>query len=153
MAAQLPKTQDALGQAIAARRLDAKPYWHLERARQGDSRKVPVELVVNGEAVAQQMIEADGSVQELSWEIDIQQSSWVAVRILPSMHSNPIFVEVAEAPIRANQRSAQWCLDAVEVCWNQKSPRFRSSEKAAARAAYDQARDVYAAIVKSFEQQ
>lgn len=153
VAAQLPKTQDALGQAIAARRLDAKPYWHLERARQGDSRKVPVELVVNGEAVAQQMIEADGSVQELSWEIDIQQSSWVAVRILPSMHSNPIFVEVAEAPIRANQRSAQWCLDAVEVCWNQKSPRFRSSEKAAARAAYDRARDVYAAIVKSFEQQ
>lgn len=151
LAAMLPENRDALGESIAARRLDEKPYWHLERARQGKSRQVPVELVVNGEPVSQQMIEADGSVKELSWEIDFQQSAWVAVRILPSMHSNPIFVEVDQAPIRANPRSAQWCLDAVEVCWNQKSPRFRGSEQTAARAAYDKARDVYAAILKSFE--
>ena len=45
---------------IRNRPLDQKPYWHVERARIGDSRKVPVELIVNGESVARQEIEADG---------------------------------------------------------------------------------------------
>src|SRR5690606_29846242 len=49
VAAMLPETRDALGQSIAARRLDEKPFWHLERARQGDTRQVPVELIVNGQ--------------------------------------------------------------------------------------------------------
>src|SRR5688500_5429778 len=33
---------------IRSQPLDEKPYWHVERARVGNSRKVPVELVVNG---------------------------------------------------------------------------------------------------------
>ncbi len=39
---------------IRSRPLDQKPYWHVERARIGDTRKVPVELIVNGEAVERQ---------------------------------------------------------------------------------------------------
>ena len=39
------------GRQIKDIRLDQKPYWHVERARIGDTRKVPVELIVNGHAV------------------------------------------------------------------------------------------------------
>ncbi|MCA9130227.1 MAG: CehA/McbA family metallohydrolase [Planctomycetales bacterium] len=145
--AMLPEKQTALGQQIAARRLDEKPYWHLERARQGDSREVPVELVVNGQSVATKLIKADGSVQELEFDADISHSSWIAVRILPSMHSNPIFVEVDGHPIRASRKSAEWCRDAVDVCWNQKRKQIRVEEIGPAKAAYDQARALYASIV------
>jgi hypothetical protein len=147
VAAMLPETRDALGRSIAARRLDEKPYWHLERARRGESRKVPVELIVNGQSVAQQMIVADGSPQELEFEVDLPHSSWLAIRILPSMHSNPIFIEVAGEPIRASRRSATWCRDAVDVCWSQKHTKMRQEEIQAAKQAYDQARETYAKIL------
>jgi len=132
---------------IRQRPLDQKPYWHVERARLGDTRKVPVELIVNGEAVAKKEIPADGSVQQVEFAFTPQKSSWVAVRIFPSSHTNPIFVEVDGKPIRANRRSAQWCRDAVDVCWKQKSPRIREEEKQAARAAYEKAREVYRQIM------
>ncbi len=147
VAAMLPKNRDSLGKSIASRRLDEKPYWHLERARQGETRKVPVELIVNGQSVAQQMIVADGSPHALEFEVDLPHSSWVAVRILPSMHSNPIFVEVAGQPVRASRRSASWCRDAVDVCWSQKRTKMRQEEIQAAKQAYDQARATYAKIL------
>ncbi|HEX5104914.1 MAG TPA: hypothetical protein VFV87_13935, partial [Pirellulaceae bacterium] len=73
--------------------------------------------------------------------------SWIAVRVFPSSHTNPVFVEVDGQPIRASKRSAQWCLDAVETCWNQKVKQTRETEKTAARAAYDVARDAYAKVL------
>lgn len=148
VAAMLPEERDELGSQIASRRLDEKPYWHLERARHDQSRQVPVELVVNGQAVASKLIEADGSLQEVEFQVDLPISSWVAVRILPSMHSNPVFAIVDGRPIRASRRSAQWCHDAVEICWNQKSKRIRQEEIGAAKQAYDAARDIYAQIIQ-----
>jgi hypothetical protein len=74
-------------------------------------------------------------------------SCWVALRVFPSAHTNPIFVEIDGEPIRANRRSAQWCLDAVDVCWKKKSPAIRESELAAAEAAYEAAREAYRAIL------
>ena len=147
VAALLPEKQDALGKAIANRRLDEKPYWHLERARDGQTRNVPVEIVVNGHTVAKKLIVADGQPQDLEFEIDLPHSSWVAVRILPSLHSNPIFVHVDGQPIRASKRSAQWCRDAVDVCWAQKSTKIRQEEIGEAKSAYDQAREIYAKII------
>ena len=38
-----------------------KPYWDLRRARIGRSREVPVEIVVNGRAVARRTVVADGT--------------------------------------------------------------------------------------------
>jgi hypothetical protein len=75
-------------------------------------------------------------------------SSWVAVRIFPSSHTNPIFVEVDGKPIRASKRSAQWCREAVDVCWEQKVKQTRETEKAAAEAAYDVARQAYAKVLE-----
>ncbi|HRX80193.1 MAG TPA: CehA/McbA family metallohydrolase [Pirellulaceae bacterium] len=130
-------------------RLDQKPYWHVERARVGNTRQVPVELIVNGQSIATKNIDADGSIQDVQFEYQLERSSWVALRIFPSCHTNPIFVEVKGEPIRASKRSAQWCLDAIDVCWSQKEPRTRKEEKEAASAAYEQAREAYRKVLAS----
>src|SRR5262245_784494 len=135
------------GQAIKDIRLDQKPYWHLERARIDGTRKVPVELIVNGHPVETKQIAADGKINELTFDFAPKMSSWIAMRVFPSSHTNPIFVEVDGKPIRASKRSAQWCRDAVETCWNQKVRLTRESEKQAARAAYDVARQTYEKVL------
>lgn len=130
------------------RPMSAKPYWHLERARVGDSRRVPVELVVNGQAVDAQELEADGDWRDVRFDWTPERSSWVALRIYPSSHTNPIFVEVDGAPIRASADSARWCAEAVEVCWKAKRGRIRAEERAAARKAYDEAAATYRRILR-----
>jgi hypothetical protein len=127
--------------------LVSKPYWHVERARIGDSRKVPVEVVVNGRAVDKKEIVADGSTQEVEFDVPIKQSSWVCLRIFPSSHTNPVFVVVDGRPIRASKRSAEWCLKAIDNCWKEKVKAIREKEKADAQAAYDRAREEYKKIL------
>lgn len=143
VAALLDAEQSEEGRSIQTRRLDEKPYWNLERCRIGQSRRVPVELVINGEVAQRKEIEADGRVNELTWEVDIDRSSWMAVRILPSVHTNPIFVAVGDQPIRPSRASAEWCRRAVDVCWEQKKGLIRESEREAAAAAYQKAREIY----------
>lgn len=132
---------------IRSKPLDQKPYWHIERARIEKSRTVPVELIVNGYSVETKTIDADGKVNELTFDYTPKQSSWVAVRIFPSAHTNPVFVEVEGKPIRASKKSAQWCLDAVDVCWKAKAPKIRAEEKQAAEKAFDVAREAYRKIL------
>ena len=145
-AALLAEKPTPESERIRTKRLDEKPYWHLERCRVGETRTVPVELIVNGEAVAKKLIPADGSLQKLDFDFEIKQSSWVALRILPSCHTNPIFVEVAGKPIRSSRASAEWCAKAVDVCWNSKQRAIREKERPAAKAAYDKAREIYLKI-------
>lgn len=138
--------------AIRRKQLDEKPYWHIERARIDDTRSVPVELVVNGVAVERREVPADGSLQDIAFEYRPERSCWVALRIFPAAHTNPIFVEVDEKPIRASRRSAEWLRRAVDVCWERKSPQIRESEKAEAAAAYDVARTTYDRLIgESFD--
>ena len=132
---------------IQHRSYTEKPYWDIERARIGQSRRVPVELVVNGYPVARHEIEADGVLREVSFQAELDKSSWVALRILPSSHTNPIFVLVEEKPIRASKRSARWCLDGVEQCWSQKERFIKATELADAKEAYDHARATYRALL------
>jgi hypothetical protein len=132
---------------IRNKRLDQGPNWHVERARIGDTRSVPVELIINGQPVERREIEADGSVNELSFDYKPTQSCWVALRIFPSSHTNPVFVEIDGKPIRASKKSAQWCLDAVDVCWNAKLPGMREEERETAAAAYEKARQAYRQIL------
>jgi hypothetical protein len=130
-----------------------RPWWNLERARVGKTRMVPVELIVNGNVVLTKNIVADGSIQDISFETTISQSSWVALRIMPSSHTNPIFVLVDNKPIRASRKSAEWCLQAVDQCWNQKSSQISVAEKAEAKAAYDQAKEEYKKIIVASKEQ
>jgi hypothetical protein len=143
LAAWLAQEQSPQGKQIQARRLDEKPYWHIERSRIGTSRNVPVELIVNGESVARQEISADGNWKDLQWDVHIDRSSWVAMRIFPSMHTNPIFVHVDGKPIYASGKSARWCRDAVDICWEKKRPQIREQERQAAQSAYNAAREYY----------
>lgn len=147
VAALLKAEPDPQTEAIRKQRLDAKPYWHIERCRVGDSRQVAVELVSGGKVIGTQNIEADGSTQSLEWEVDVDASTWLAVRILPSVHTNPIFVVVNEQPIRTDVKSARWCRDAVDVCWSSKHNQIAESERDAAAAAYEHARRVYDSIL------
>ena len=79
----------------------------------------------------------------MSFDVKIDRSSWVAMRILPSSHTNPIFVLVDDKPIRASHRSAEWCLKGVDQCWSQKKRFIKASERADAEATYDHARKAY----------
>jgi hypothetical protein len=130
-------------ESIRQARYDDKPYWDVERARIAGSREVPVEIVVNGVAVARQNLLADGVMRTLSFDVPIERSSWIAARILPSSHTNPVFALVGAKPVRASRASAEWCLNAVNQCWTQKASKIRSSELDTARKAYDHAREVY----------
>ena len=129
---------------LQKRPYEKPPYWHIERARIDETREVPVEVIVNGRPVARKNILADGSMQDVSFDVRIERSSWVALRILPSAHTNPIFVLVGGQPIRASKRSVEWCLDGVDQCWSQKQRFIKADEMADAKAAYDHARATYA---------
>lgn len=132
---------------IRSAAFDEQPYWSIERARIGDTREVPVEVIVNGETVARQDIKADGGVQTLKFDVPIRQSSWVALRIVPSAHTNPIFVVVGGKPIRASRRSAEWLLKAVDQCWSQNAPAISKQELPEARRAYEHARQSYQSLI------
>ncbi len=138
----LPEQQGEEGARIASRPLDRQPYWNIERARIGKTRKVPVELVVNGQPVASKEIVADGNWTDVNFDYKLKHSSWVALRIYPSSHTNPVFVIVDEQPINI-KASAAWCREAVDQCWRMKKGNIRSSERKDAEAAYNRARGIY----------
>ena len=144
VAAMAPEKADP---KIAKAKVWEKPYWHIERARIEGTRKVPVELIVNGQPIARQEIEADGKLRDVTFEFTPTRSSWAALRIYPSSHTNPIFVEVDGKPIRADRQSAEWCIKGVEVCWKAKERAIRDSEKKEARAAYDEAAAYYRKVL------
>ena len=147
MAALLDDSPD---ESVRKKPYDQKPYWDLERSRIGDSRTVPLELVVNGQAVARQEIVADGVLRPVSFDYNIDRSSWIALRILPSSHTNPIFALVGDKPIRS-KTSAEWCLRAVDQCWRQKEARIRIEERGEAQRAYEFAREAYRQRIKESE--
>ena len=124
-------------------RMNHAAFWDLERARIEGRREVPVEVVVNGVPVQRRVIPADGSLQELGFDVPLERSSWVAVRILPSSHTNPVFVLVNDAPIRASRRSIEWCLKSVDQCWSSKKGTYAPAEMQDAMQAYEHARTTY----------
>ncbi|HEV8506732.1 MAG TPA: CehA/McbA family metallohydrolase [Chitinophagaceae bacterium] len=149
--ANLPEQQDQAGASIAERGVAAQPYWHIERARIGKTRKVRVELIVNGYAVDTTEIVADGKWKDIKFSYPVTHSSWIALRVYPSSHTNPVFVIIDGKPIR-ERKSAEWCRAAVDRCWKMKQGNIRSEERAAAGAAYDDARKVYDKIIQEASQ-
>jgi hypothetical protein len=139
VAAYLPGRPTKVEQSIRAKEPDDSPFWHIERCRIGDSRQVYAEIILNGEPMASRKIHADGKPAWFETEIGVKQSSWLAVRVLPSSHSNPIFISVGSKPLRASRYSAQWCIDCIEVAWKRLGPRITPASQAEARAAKDHA--------------
>jgi hypothetical protein len=151
-AAYLPEAQDESGKKIAATPLDEQPYWNIERARIATGRKVRVELIVNGMPVDATEMTADGKWQDISFRYNISQSSWVALRIFPAAHSNPVFVIIDEKPVRI-RKSAEWCRQAVDQCWKMKQANIREEERTAAAATYEEARKIYDNIISESQQE
>lgn len=144
--ANLSEQQTEIGKSIAKTSMFEQPYWHIERARLGNSRNVPVELIVNGVPVDTAVIIADGKWKDIKFEHRVTHSSWMALRILGSSHTNPVFVIVGGKPI-AEKRSIEWCIKSLDQCWKTKQNNIRASERSAAKEAYDQARRTYQAML------
>ena len=134
---EMPNTE------IAGRNADQKPFWDIERARAGTSRNVTIEFLVNGRPVETRTLMADGRIRPIEADLALAHSGWIAARILPSAHTNPIWVEVRGQPMRPVRQSAQWCLKAVDQCWRQKRDQIKPAERTSAEAAYERARGVY----------
>ena len=120
---------------------------HRERSESwvdGGTREV--DLVVNGEVVARKTVPADGQVHALEFTVPIEQSSWVAVRQFPQLHSNPVNVMVADKPIRASRDSARWCIEMTELLWKNRERNIAESERPAAKEAFTHALETLAKI-------
>jgi hypothetical protein len=114
-------------------------------------RKRLVELVVNGVAVASKEVPADDKVHELSFDVNIARSSWMALRHFPQMHTNPVNVLVGGKPIRASRKSALWCAATIEQLWRVRGqpgpgPRIAAAERAEAEKTFKQAIEQYRKI-------
>jgi len=150
-------------EALVAARLEPKPTpetavrrasdrgYDIEKARISGTRAVLLELIVNGSPVEAARIMADGVPRSIKLKTKIARSSWWALRILPSIHTHPGFVQVSGRPIRASKRSAQWCRACVDKIWEVKSPFIRESERPAAAEAFDHARKTYETIIAECE--
>ncbi len=147
IAAWLPEQQTPFFATLAKVKVIDGYYWNVETARVDSSRKVRVELIVNGYPVDTTEIMADGKINKVKFQHTVDRSSWVALRVYTSSHTNPIFIELDGQPIK-EKRSAEWCIQALDQCWKQKEPNIRAAEKAAAKEAYEKARSIYQAMTK-----
>jgi hypothetical protein len=122
----------------------------LEQMQRGGRRLI--EIIVNGEPAASRTIDADGQLHDLQFDVSIEQSSWVALRQFPQLHTNPVNVLVVRKPIRAKKASAQWCLEVIDLLWKNRQQRIAPGEREAARAAYDRAIAQYRRILSECPQ-
>ena len=114
------------------------------RSVAGGTRKI--EIIVNGNAVAVQEVPADGQGHRLQFEIPIDQSSWVALRHFPQLHTNPVDVIVDNKPIRVSSKSARWCQETIKQLWNTRGNRISQHERAEANKTFQWAIDLYKQI-------
>lgn len=122
-------------------------YWDMELVRRVGPDEVPLEVIVNGEVVKTIAMKADGRVREFSAKVSIERSSWIAVRIFPSSHTNPVYVVIGDKPIRGSKRSVQWCLDCIDAAWAKMVTRIEPSQLGEAQKARDFARGVFGEIL------
>ena len=105
-----------------------------------------VEIVVNGRAVASRKVPADGKTHDLNFQIPISQSSWVALRQFPQLHTNPVNVLIAGKPIRASRESARWCEEVIELLWRNRERVIAEPERDDARRTFEKAKAAYRVI-------
>ncbi len=105
-----------------------------------------IELVVNGQVAARQSLKPEQGEQTVQFQTTIERSSWVALRIFPHLHTNPIEVLVDDRPIRASSESALWCIETIEQLWQQREKGIATHEWMDAKRAFDRAIDKYRQI-------
>ncbi len=109
--------------------------------------EVKVELISNGFPIAVQKLQADGQRRTLSFaDPKFTSSTWVAARIFPSAHTNPIWIQVDAKPVRVKS-SAVWCLASLEQCWKEKQRTYAAEELEQAKSDYEHARQTYRRMI------
>ncbi|MEQ8855452.1 CehA/McbA family metallohydrolase [Gimesia sp.] len=98
-----------------------------------------VEIVRNGEVVARKKVPADGQVHDLTFTVPVSQSSWIALRQFPQLHTNPVNVIVDQRPIRASRESALWCAETIKLLWKNRHQKIAERERPAAEETYQRA--------------
>jgi len=111
---------------------------------QGKTRKV--ELVVNGVAVASEEVPADDKSHDITFDVPVERSSWVALRHFPQMHTNPVNVLVGGKPIRASRKSALWCAATIEQLWTVRKNNIAKQEQTEAEKTFHKAIEAYQTI-------
>ena len=144
----MPETPD---ETIRKLPYDQKPYWDIERARAGNTREVPVEIVVNGKAVAKKNVLADGKVRDIELEIPVSESSWIAARILPAAHTNPGVRHRWRQTGASIPKKRPMVSGRSESVLDAKAPRMKAADLVEGRQAYDHARDVYRKLIGESE--
>ncbi len=110
----------------------------------GKTRKV--EVIVNGVAVASREVPADDKPHDISFEVPVERSSWVALRHFPQLHTNPVNVLVGGRPIRTSRKSALWCAATIEQLWAVRQNNIAKPERAEAEATFHKAIEAYRKI-------
>jgi hypothetical protein len=105
-----------------------------------------VEVVVNGRVVHSADVAADDGIHDLDVNVPIRESSWVAIRQFPQLHTNPVNVLVGGRSIRASRRSALWCIACIEQLWRQRGPGISVRERDEAKKTFDGAIEQYRKI-------
>lgn len=105
-----------------------------------------VGIVVNGKCEAAFSVPADGQIHEYHRTVQINRSSWVALRQFPQLHTNTVEVRVRNEPIRASRKSALWCIGVIEQLWRTRSKLIDPAERAEARKTFDAAIALYRSI-------
>ena len=112
----------------------------------GATRKV--ELIVNGQVAASKEVPADDATHAIEFDLKVAESSWVALRQFPQLHTNAVQVLVGGKPIRASKASAKWCIGMIEQLWNVRAKDIRADERKEAEAAFQKALGIYRKIVE-----
>ncbi|MBL8817146.1 MAG: CehA/McbA family metallohydrolase [Planctomyces sp.] len=110
-----------------------------------------VEVIMNGQVVAQQSVPADGNIHQVNLNVEVTESCWIAVRQFPQLHTNPVQVIVAGEPIRASRKSALWCAESVRLLWKNRQRFISESERPEARKAYERALETFHKIAAECE--
>jgi hypothetical protein len=110
-----------------------------------------VELIVNGKVAATKEVPADDKIHDISFEVPVAKSSWIALRHFPQFHTNAVPVLVGGKPIRASRASAKWCVGVIEKLWEVRGqpgpgPRIAPAERADAEKTFQKALEMYRKI-------
>jgi hypothetical protein len=109
-----------------------------------DKRKVSI--IQNGIEVAQQEVPADDQPHDLTFDVPVTGSGWIALRQFPQLHTNPVMVLVNDQPIRASKRSAQWCIGVIEQLWKVRGHEILAEEREEAKKTFGKALEIYRKI-------
>ena len=91
-------------------------------------------------------VPADDQEHDLSFDLKLDRSSWVALRHFPQMHTNAVAVIVEGKPIRASRKSALWCIAVIEQLWKVRGQGILAAEREEAKKTFDWAIEEYKRI-------